>query len=72
MKIINKTLEKDENKLPKKMVQKGNVQRKWNRILYIPDHQKSLSLSEDISDNINLRKRRRNKGIMKINQMKIK
>lgn len=61
MKIINKTLEKDKNKLPKKRVQKGNVERKWNGILYIPDHQNSLSLSEDISDNINSGKKKQKK-----------
>lgn len=72
MKVTNKTLEKDKNELPKKMVQKGNVERKWNGILYIPDHQNSLSLSEDISDNINSGKKKQKKGIMKINQMKIK
>lgn len=61
MKIINKTLKKDKNKLPKKMVQKGDVERKWDGSLYIPYHQNSLSLSEDISDNINSGKKKQEK-----------
>lgn len=43
------------------MVQKRNVERKWNRMLYIPDRQNSLSLSEDISDNINSGKKKQKK-----------